>query len=359
MIAGVKKCGTSALKKFISQHPQTQLVTLYATEGHFFDIACLGMTTEECLSLENIQKFYYGPELKYNSYFNPGPGLKLPSDYTSSSPYTMFYETTPAYFTTPGAAHRLKLYNPNIKIILVTCDPVNRALSDYRHSIVSTSRPIDSGHYINVKRMATHQYLNSSIHFENIVDQALNDIEDKNDLEIYQMAAEKHKVENEFWRKANGDDNQYSTSYISEMFKNETSRISFNPLSKMVIDGMYDIYLTEWLKHFKLNSNLIIIDNNNLRDDPFTEVERAFSFLELESFLTQEMFYKPADSPFYCLDRIGTIKQSNLLRKKLKMNLLPIQTNTTILESSKLWTTEDGRTLYLDCKSGNRLLRLF
>ena len=204
--------------------------------------------------------------------------------------------------------------------------------------------------------MAMHQYLNSSIHFENIVDQALGDIEDKNDLEIYQMAAEKHKVENDFWRKANADDNEYTTSQISAMFKKETSRISFNPLTKMVIDGMYDIYLTEWLKHFKLNSNLIIIDNNNLRDDPFTEIERAFNFLELESFLTPEMFYKPADSPFYCLDRMETFKQSNLLRAKLKMNLLQVSTG---FGPSKVWRTEDGRTLFLDCKSGNGLLRVF
>ena len=295
------------------------------------------MTTEECLKPENINKFYYGPESEYEP-----------------KPDAMFYETTPAYFTTPGAAHRLKLYNPNIKIILVTCDPVKRALSDYRHSTDTVSQPVNSGHYINVKRMAMRQYLNSSVHFENIVDQALKDIKDKNDTDIYLMASEKHQVENDFWRKANANDNQYTTSYISAMFKNETSRISFNPLTKMVIDGMYELYLTEWLKHFKLNSNLMIIDNKSLRDDPFTELKRAFNFLAFKPFLTREMFYKPEDSPFYCSDEIEIIKQSNLLRRKMKMKLLININETNLAQTSglKLTTTEDGRIMYLDCKSG-------
>ena len=297
------------------------------------------MTTEECLEPKNIQRFYYGPDDK----------LK---------PEIMFSETTPAYFTTPGAAHRLKLYNPNIKIVLVTCDPVKRALSDYRHSINIVNQPTNSGHYINVIRMATRQYLNSSVHFENIVDQALYDINDKNDSEIYQMMAEKYRVENDFWRKSNADDKEYTTNNISAMFKNETSRISFSPLTKMVIDGMYDLYLAEWLKHFKLNSNLMILDNMSLRDDPFTELERVLNFLEMKPFLTREIFYKPADSPFYCTDYIEVIKQSNSVRKELGMKLLKEinETHSGLSSKLKLTDTEDGRIMYLDCKSGKELL---
>lgn len=116
VIAGAKKCGTSALKDFIGMHPHTRLNQLYAYEGHYFDIACLAKTTEECLSLKNRQKYNYGAQIHENQTLD----------------YYLDYEATPAYFTTPGVAKLLKLYNPNIKVIVLLCDPANRALSDFR-----------------------------------------------------------------------------------------------------------------------------------------------------------------------------------------------------------------------------------
>ncbi|CAI5456119.1 unnamed protein product [Caenorhabditis angaria] len=101
IIVGVKKAGTRALLEFLKINP---LVKAPGPEVHFFD--------------KNFNK-----------------GLEW---YREQMPETMNGELTieksPAYFHSKNAPERIKMLNPNTKIIIVVRDPVTRAISDYTQS---------------------------------------------------------------------------------------------------------------------------------------------------------------------------------------------------------------------------------
>ena len=113
MIVGVKKCGTSSLQMFLASHPQIKFQRMYADEGHYFTIGCFALSKEECLSQTNIFKYFYSAQKESENDF--------------------IFEKSPNYFNTLRVAEIIKLYNKNIKIIVITCEPAARAYSDYLH----------------------------------------------------------------------------------------------------------------------------------------------------------------------------------------------------------------------------------
>ncbi|CAF0730224.1 unnamed protein product [Didymodactylos carnosus] len=100
IIIGVKKCGTRALLKFISAHPD---VVASMNEVHFFD-----------------QNYYRGLDW----YRNQMP-LSL------SNQITM--EKTPQYYIHNRSAYRMTqtFSNIKLKLIVIIRDPIIRAISDY------------------------------------------------------------------------------------------------------------------------------------------------------------------------------------------------------------------------------------
>ena len=82
---------------------------MYAGEGHYFDLGCYAVSKEDCISDENILKYLYSP--------------------ISSLQNQVVLEKSPNYFNDFRIPELIKLYNKNIKIIVITCEPAARAYS--------------------------------------------------------------------------------------------------------------------------------------------------------------------------------------------------------------------------------------
>ncbi|KAL7052915.1 hypothetical protein AAHC03_026395 [Spirometra sp. Aus1] len=100
LIIGVRKGGTRALLNFLAEHPGIKVAR---SEQHFFD---------------RDSNYVRGLE-----WYRSRMPLAHPNDWV--------IEKTPAYFHTPGVARRIHEFNPNIRLLLVVRDPLERAVSDY------------------------------------------------------------------------------------------------------------------------------------------------------------------------------------------------------------------------------------
>lgn len=119
IIIGVQKGGTTSLYHYLVQHPQ--IAPALDKEVHFFDL-----------------EFERGWEW-YDSRF---PGIKepaLPSDCNASPQLTatpiITGEASPYYIFHPLVPQRIAKVLPDIKLIVLLRDPVDRAISHYHHAV--------------------------------------------------------------------------------------------------------------------------------------------------------------------------------------------------------------------------------
>ena len=111
IIIGMQKCGTTVLKYFLEAHPK-----LIATVGevHFF---------EKDENFEKGKEWYLG---------------RMPN----APPDFFIIEKTPDYMAVPIVAKRIFEMKPEMKLVVVTCNPVKRTFSNYLH-LKSVQRPIN------------------------------------------------------------------------------------------------------------------------------------------------------------------------------------------------------------------------
>jgi hypothetical protein len=107
LILGAQKCGTTALARFLSEHPDIFLCP--SKEAHFFDRPDFphGAPPEEIARL-------------YHAAFQGWRGQALAG------------EATPSYLLVPEAPGRIFRYNPRMRLICLVRDPAERAWSQYR-----------------------------------------------------------------------------------------------------------------------------------------------------------------------------------------------------------------------------------
>ena len=104
VVAGAQKCGTSALHDYLETHPDLCMGT--RKEVHFFDD-------------DRYFKGLQGSEHKYHYFFKPTDARKLLGD------------CTPAYMYFRKAAARMHHYNPDMKIIMILRNPIERTFSHW------------------------------------------------------------------------------------------------------------------------------------------------------------------------------------------------------------------------------------
>lgn len=104
VICGVQKGGTTALDAYLREHPEVCMAN--KKEVHFFD-------------REKFFKNGQGDYARYHGYFNPNKQHKV------------IGEATPIYMYWQNAIKRIYQYNPNMKLIVVLRDPIERAYSHW------------------------------------------------------------------------------------------------------------------------------------------------------------------------------------------------------------------------------------
>jgi hypothetical protein len=119
MIIGVQKGGTTALSHFLAQHPEIAMAS--CKEVHLFDAPDFdpGWSTDEI-------------NARYLPWF------------AQATNKPCWGEATPIYLYWPEIAAQLKRYNPQLKLIIILRDPVERALSHYAMELgrQAESRPL-------------------------------------------------------------------------------------------------------------------------------------------------------------------------------------------------------------------------
>ncbi len=110
VIAGAQKCGTTALASFLDAHPGISMAT--PKECHLFD----SPDYRPDWSREQINS-------RYLPHFEGSPAS------------TLWGEATPAYLFYPDIAGQLARYQPELKLIVLLRDPVERAISHYRMEV--------------------------------------------------------------------------------------------------------------------------------------------------------------------------------------------------------------------------------
>lgn len=101
-VIGAQKGGTTALHRYLAEHPSIMSPT--KKEIHFFDLD------------ESFEK----GEVWYHNYF--------PLPHTLGK-HAITYDNTPSYLYYPKSAKRIFSYYPNMKLIVSLRDPVERAFS--------------------------------------------------------------------------------------------------------------------------------------------------------------------------------------------------------------------------------------
>jgi Sulfotransferase domain len=113
MIAGVQKAGTTALFRYLLGHPD--LTAASVKETHFFD--------------DETSVDWSAPDYdRYHEFFPLEKGKKL------------WFEATPNYIYWPRSLERIRDYNPDIRLIFLFRDPIERAWS---HWCMQYARGID------------------------------------------------------------------------------------------------------------------------------------------------------------------------------------------------------------------------
>jgi hypothetical protein len=120
VIAGAPKCGTTSLYRYLQQHPRVYMPEL--KEPRFF----CNFPVE---SFEFGTKQFH-PEIvttpdKYVDLFAAAPADSVTG------------EASTDYLWVEGTAARIRTWNPAAKIIVMLRNPIDRAYSEYRHTIAA------------------------------------------------------------------------------------------------------------------------------------------------------------------------------------------------------------------------------
>ena len=107
LVIGAQRCGSTTLHRYLSMHPR--ILPPLRKEVHYFDF-----------------QYEKGPDW-YLSHF---PGLR---NQLTAGLRRITFEASPYYMVHPLAPERIKAFNPNMKLIAILRDPVDRALSHYHH----------------------------------------------------------------------------------------------------------------------------------------------------------------------------------------------------------------------------------
>jgi hypothetical protein len=120
VIVGAPKCGTTSLYRYLQQHPRV-FMPENKEPRFFWDYP--------------VASFEFGTKQFHPSVVTaPDEYLGLFRDAPAGA---ILGEASTDYLSCPGVAARLHAWNPEAKIIVMLRDPIDRAYSEYQHSIAA------------------------------------------------------------------------------------------------------------------------------------------------------------------------------------------------------------------------------
>jgi hypothetical protein len=126
LIIGAAKSGTTALYAYLRQHPEIFMST--PKELRYFS--------------------YYGPFPKELSGEHIHPGVKTLNEYEKYFEGVrgekIIGEASPMYLYRPGTAEKIKNLIPDVKMLAILRNPIDRAYSSYMHAIRDWKEPLKS-----------------------------------------------------------------------------------------------------------------------------------------------------------------------------------------------------------------------
>jgi hypothetical protein len=203
IIIGGQRCGTTSLYNYLTKHPC--VVPAHMKEIHFFDINfCKGVAWYRA-EFPSILHEHYAKQMGKRDLVTG-----------EASPYYIFH---------PLAAERVSETIPQVKLIALLRNPVDRAYSHY---------------YLEVRRGR------ETLSFEDAIDKGAE-----------RLAGEKEKLIE--------DENYYSLNHRHYSY---------------LARGIYVDQLKPWMSYFP-REQILILRSEDLYDDPPATLERVTEFLDL------------------------------------------------------------------------------
>jgi len=207
IIIGVQRGGTTSLYKYITKHPK--IIPALRKEIHFFDIKySKGISWYQSQFMQNYIYCVLRKKKKFRD--------------------SISGEASPYYIYHPQVPKRISKIIPNIKLIILLRDPVERAISHYHHE-----RKLGVEH----------------LSFEDAIKE-----------EQKRLEAESKKILE--------DENYYSFNHQH-----------FSYLDR----GIYIKQLVRWEKFFP-NEQILILSSEEFYSEPKKICKRVFDFLNLENY---------------------------------------------------------------------------
>lgn len=113
IVVGGKKCGTSSLYDYLVEHPA--IAPAFRKEVHFFD---------KTGGAGKLRYRAYFPSVAYRRYVRQRRGVQM-----------LTGEATPYYLFHPLAPERVRRMVPDVRLVALLRDPVDRAYSHYHHEL--------------------------------------------------------------------------------------------------------------------------------------------------------------------------------------------------------------------------------
>ena len=135
LIVGGQRCGTTSLQNVLSEHPAIKSARLMKGV-HYFDTG-----------------YAHGPEW-YRAHFHTEWWARAVTRVTGTRP--VVGEASPYYIFHPTALERAAVELPDVKLIALLRDPVERALSHYHHEVRrgDETLPIETAFAVEPDRLA-------------------------------------------------------------------------------------------------------------------------------------------------------------------------------------------------------------
>lgn len=166
---------------------------------------------------------------------------QMPNVCVESQKYrrTIVIEKTPGYFRSEKAVKRIYEYSSSVKLILIVRDPVKRLQSELTHCDTRQKK-------LNLTRKCASM-------------------------------------------------NEYFKTFLKSNQSLEQN--------KFIRNSLYYLDLKNWLKYFRINENLLVLNGESFIRNPWFELNRVEKYLKLPNLIRKQNFHFDSEKNFYCINK--------------------------------------------------------